>query len=1272
MTKTMRFYPVRVEEPQVGTRLAPGEVDQSWCRFGSANPRHHGYFNLENLIGENKNGEYAQCGYPATKQCNYKTFYDIKGFRNTCPIAGVCGTYNKPAELEFYFDFSKLEKGIKIQNIRANIEQDQRGVDVSNGKIYNNWGPKFRLVELYFSTKNNRLTQDNHLDGPKAAAGWITRNTMFVDPDLTEENVRKSDFSLRVRYGPNENTNPGFIRLRNIFIEIEYEPALEPVIFDVSKNNEIITQDGEDSPCRTTLEQIIKLEMINPDNAIEGPILNTKPSDEQIDIGLVNEYLEQIEASVIPDNIVVKKKKIDYTNRQVIFEITDKSGIVGDKSITYEIKNKTSCRANFKSKLPDPAMFDIVQRYVKDYPNGSVKEFNPDKAYITLLSGCYRTVEIYIDGITQDNDKFTYTRKSTETSSDNFNKAFYEKMVSLTCGNHTLYFVVDGVKTQEKRVTIDSHSFTLSLIVPSGLKQNKQDRYQKIKILPVYTTYKGDDYTVVVKDESRSLKPEENHPVETTYNDIAKKGYIEHEIDLYYGGTFQLQVSVPTQCRQNKITYTLNITPQHRQYYDELFVRVEDGTSVKNDYLAVWEGDNIPYPIKADNIELISSLDDLRVCSDDAYTSLSTLGYATLRLKNTKDYDMKGIKIELNPIIEEDGERKNAASEFIDKDGMFYGFYDKFYILNPYLENSVEVRNLTEDDDIIDEENVYLYINTLFANEQMDILIPFECRFEKTVDLEFLTFENPIKFRTLDSCDIDEVELKDHITLRTVDSCLVKLDITGETDLNEAVNCCYFTDLTYKIENIDTIDLLSSVQLAIENSIEMNPYKYTYHNENYEFTADGNSINQDTGETGPLLFIKNIETKTLPVSKKLINVYYINNNEIVKDTVRSQNDGRIVYNFTLPADLGSEYTMEQLMNKFFIFESEETIDFGYASVGANIVKKDVQIKINDIVDIETNSSVSELTKGKKYKIYGSLKNDIDDFINDEYLKIYYLNEDNQSIRLGDRITTTINNDSNFMFTIIPDVDIDKTMFVNNYLNITYNGSAFYNSAQIGYFISSQPATKDKVELKYQNTYRRYGPGDVVTFYLDIESKLSVAKSKIQFISDLSDRKDEVTISYRICKKDSANKCLNDIYKTTFKTDDINLVKNEISKNIYCGIDTEMELYAVIVDKIIEQNNFNFIYVTVKNGLKPNKDVKIVISLGEYDGDEKCTGAYEFIDITTQSGDYGIDVNNNVLYYIIDEMDSYTEDRIIIKVKSRELGESIVTVEGYDYMHKEEP
>ena len=36
------------------------------------------------------------------------------------------------------------------------------------------------------------------------------------------------------------------------------------------------------------------------------------------------------------------------------------------------------------------------------------------------------------------------------------------------------------------------------------------------------------------------------------------------------------------------------------------------------------------------------------------------------------------------------------------------------------------------------------------------------------------------------------------------------------------------------------------------------------------------------------------------------------------------------------------------------------------------------------------------------------------------------------------------------------------------------------------------------------------------------------------------------------------------------------------------------------------------------------------------------------------------------------MDSYTEDKIIIKVKSRELGESIVTVEGYDYMHKEEP
>lgn len=1270
MTKTMRFYPVRVEEPQVGTRLKAGEVDQSWCRFGSANPRHHGYFNLENLIGENKNGEYAQCGYPATRQCNYKTFYDIKGFRNTCPIAGVCGTYNKPAELELYFDFSKLEKGIKIQNIRANIEQDQRGVDVANGKIYNNWGPKFRLVELCFSTKDGRLTQDNHLDGPKAAAGWITRNTMFVDPDLTEDNIRRSDFSLRVRYGPNENTNPGFIRLRNIFIEIEYEPALEPVIFDVSKNNEIITQDGEDSPCRTKLEQIIKLEMVNVDNAIEGPILSTKPSDEQIDVGLVNEYLEKIEPTVIPDNTVVNKKKIDYTNRQVIFEVIDKSGVAGDKSITYEIKNKTSCRANYIAKLPDPAMFDIVQRYVKDYPNGKVKEFNPEKSYITLTSGCYRTIEIYIDGINQENDKFTFTRLSTETTSDKLNKEFYDKMVSLSCGNHTLYFVIDGVKTQEKRVTIDSHSFTLSLVVPANLKQNKVDRYQKIKILPVYTTYKGDDYTVVVKDESRSLRPDKNHPVETTYNDIAKNGFIEHEIDLYYGGTFQLEVSVPTQCRQNKIIYTLNIIPQHRQYYDELFVRVEDGTSVKNDYLAVWEGDNIPYPIKADNIELISSLDDLRICSDDAYTSLSTLGYATLRLKNTKDYDMKGIKIELNPIIEEDGERKNAASEFIDKDGMFYGFYDKFYILNPHLENSVEVRNLTEDDDIIDEENVYLYINTLFANEQMDILIPFECRFEKTIDLEFLTFENPIRFRTLNSCDLSEPEWKDYITIRTVDSCLVKLDITGETDLNEAVNCCYFTDLTYKIENVDTIELTSPVQLAIENSLEMNPYKCVYKGTTYEFTETGNTIDED-GNSGPLIFTQNINTKTLPVSKKLINIYYINNNDIIKDTIRSENDGRIVYNFTLPDDLGSEYTMEQLMDKFFIFESEETIDFAYASIGANIVKKNANIKINEVIDVELDGDIGEIIAGRKYKVYGSLTDDNGNFINDEYLKIYTINNDGDTVRVGDRITMQLNDDSNFMFTIIPTVNTSTETFLNNYLNVTYNGSAFYNEKQYGYFILKPTMNKDKVELTYQNTYRRYGPGDVVTFYLDISSKLSVPKSQIQFISNLQ-YKDEITVSYRICKKDAQNNCLNGIYKTTFKTDDINLVKNEISKDIYCGIDTEMELYAVIVDKIIEQNNFNFIYVTVKNGLKPNKDVKIVISLGEYDGDEKCTGAYEFIDIITQNGDYGIDVNNNVLYYIIDEMDSYSEDRITIKVKSRELGESIVTVEGYDYMHKEEP
>src|SRR5574344_1261212 len=81
------------------------------CRHQyNADPSYHPWEpdTLSNFI---HNGS-AQCGRGSRYHCDTSTIWDgIKGYRNICPIAGLCGMYNTPAAL-YLSRFNLQDKGI--------------------------------------------------------------------------------------------------------------------------------------------------------------------------------------------------------------------------------------------------------------------------------------------------------------------------------------------------------------------------------------------------------------------------------------------------------------------------------------------------------------------------------------------------------------------------------------------------------------------------------------------------------------------------------------------------------------------------------------------------------------------------------------------------------------------------------------------------------------------------------------------------------------------------------------------------------------------------------------------------------------------------------------------------------------------------------------------------------------------------------------------------------------------------------------------------------
>lgn len=277
-----------------------------------------------------------------------------------------------------------------------------------------------------------------------------------------------------------------------------------------------------------------------------------------------------------------------------------------------------------------------------------------------------------------------------------------------------------------------------------------------------------------------------------------------------------------------------------------------------------------------------------------------------------------------------------------------------------------------------------------------------------------------------------------------------------------------------------------------------------------------------------------------------------------------------------------------------------------------------------------------------------------------------------SEELSYTVKTNKNGLANF-FIPIPSF-IDETYTINELLSevlyFEFKEQREYNGAILtkNNSIPNAPidVNKNNVIVDYGNDYKRYKPGEVVNIPIFVSANIKTHQNYFIFNAELNDigGSDEVTILYKVCNIENNE----GIFQTTFKTDDKQLIPNQISKNIYCGIVSEVKVDAKIEKKIVESSNLNILYVTVTNQKKENKDVEIQINLGKHP--LEYLGNYDFIDINIDTGDYSIIEKNGNTYisWLIGKMEPFEKELSIIKIQAKDIGLSDIKIDSFDYLY----
>lgn len=1188
--------------------VIPGYKD--WCKkrddclYKTKDRKYHGWINLDHLSQKDKE---AQCGWHSGN-CNTNTYYGIAGYRNICPIAGMNGDYVQPAKLQFSnfgFKANDITESAKIKRVKVYLEHRMVGANVGTGSVTSNWGPTFKgdwSCKIYFTNNNQTVGHvETYTENPRLSTEKVYYVT-YSFYDLTIEQLLHNNFALNIEYNHNFNTNPGIIYLKNVYLDIDFENA-EMFIEGENDTNTLYT--SADNNCCSSITQTIRAGYKNSNGIIP---INKAPQ-------ALGDKIICIEK---PDNVIVEEQQVN--DSQKVFQIYDYSNIEGQKSITYQINvngvPKHIATINYNAIKRNRPSYEIVREYK------SQEDFDPKKAYIVVKNGCASYITVYIDSI---NDNPLILDVSNQDSSNNLLnqnaiRTFHDRIKSLSCGYHTLY-----IKRGNEDISDVLNNKVIIKISPMNFKFYIYTEETNGQLLHFTQSKSNRNSTILIKrvdNEPQAIIPSINIFDETRpfagniiKENIAKNQIIEHTIDKFYAGEYYITVTDNNICSNGETKAKITIDGSHKQNYDYLFVRGEDGTAFDYDYLVAWEGDDLKEPLNIESIDFSQSINDIRICCSPAQTGLSQIGLMELRIKNKSENTIKGIEIELNTLIRnEDNELEVTTNEWTDSDGIFNQFYNLFYEYNHIVNQNIQILNLTPDNDLVDEENVYIKINEIDSMDVIVLYLPFRSVVEKTVYLQYLLCELPMKINSIENCNSLTDEDTEMVEINVYDSMLTQLDIDGDLDLltlDDSYDCpmeCYTTKengITYTITNIDTNDFENQTsRTKIINDNILQPYGYTVDDQYYDLIDEnGNYINVQENrimrdsEGNPLYQIQ-LDNQGNPVFDGNGDIQYDYNNPIYE-----QNKVQWVHEEEL---INSPMPSQNIICGVNFFNDKETI---------YVVKTDKNGIANFFIPIPKGVN-------KKYTV------------NDLLNEVLY-------------------------FKFKEQIEYNESVLTN--LDITQS--------------DPDPNKKNTVLDCFEN-YKRYGPNDIAHIKIQLSTSTIILKNYLIFNAELHNTgdSDSVTIFYKICNiKNNEG-----IFKTTFQTDDKKLIPNKITKNIYCGIDTDISIDSKIEKKVVESMDINVIYLNVSNQAKENKEVKVQIDLGKIP--PEYIGNYEFLDISIENGDYSIingneeneeENENTYISWLIGEMDSFESQQAIIKIKAKDIGHSDIKIKVFDYLHNEE-
>lgn len=1305
MSKTS-LQPTKIAQPLSGKRIQNSKGQNikspSICRDGNANPSYHPWEagTLNNFL----TGKKIQCGRKSTYHCNLKTVRWIKGYRNICPIAGCCGTFNRPAPLElskFNFKQKQITKKIKISNIQVSYQHYATGVDVSVGvgSEKKNWTGYFPHVDIIlYRISNNNKTKIQTIRHNKAVP-LVTSTTVSASftKEINNFNPQTEDLMIEINYAGNGDgqyytkaTNPSIIYTTGLKINIDYDYIDQPKIEPVS------TISSSDSQ-KTLITDPRNPKSTDSNNHCRNTITHT--------IKYTNTNIDDILVSV-PQGVTYTKTP--QGNNTVIFTYQDASGIAGTKTITYTLKSnkKQKITKKYVAKLYSKPTINITKNYIKNQ-----KHITSNK-YIEVTGTCWNNIKIYVDDNKTLLKSFTKPNISQEALLTEINK--------LSCGKHILKIYIDDIFYKDVEIKINAPQIMFESDLQAEYRQNKTDTQIPITIKRIDSYDLQNKIDVTIIDSATKDAP----PITLSLGPYEEQNC---NINISQDGTYELKYSYNNGCEDKTGSFGKYIVrPLHVMSYDNLLIRAED-TSIEYDSIVIRKGDKQAQPVTYTDATLVHSMNDVVLFGKDGVCGLGELGYALLTIKNTSQESIKNLCIELNPLIESDNEDEYNPLVMEWQTGMLQNFYDNFNILNPLFKNTIDIINI-QNKDFINEgtENVILRISEIKENSWIELKIPFSYAYEKEIYMNFLLLGEPSDFVDLDNIKSQFTTNEDFynkpsydkdsendiaffashtskqeergcmcISLKTIDLLSADLTISGDDLDRNDMESSDDLDITYSIRLSDAdcdenVSENISAQTKILNDCHLIPTAYQIEGQSKENIQYTNPDNISFKKDG-LEFFRGIKYNKEPVSNAEVYLCYLdeNNNKRYIRT-RTDNKGIAYLSYTIPDyyenkrfdinDILDTVDIIYQGDDFYTESSSDVIKYqritnnikiwGYVYYKTDDIEKENPIFIN-ANNLQTIYNVADIyVVGQLYDINNQGINDAIIEYNEKY------QSSNQDKYLSRKGITCINKTINYGRNNVGKdgffkIKINKSNVTTYNLNtiknnsiIFYNGDLTYTQSFIGNKNNQIPKNKFSTELKCLTDYSTYYRGDTIKIGVQlIAENIPSFENYITIDHKFSSCTQNIHIFYQTCTNQKNDKG----FKTIFKTNSANLIANQTEAYIYCNVDTDLKILARLQKKIIEKHNVNILTINVINGYKPNKNVLVKAFIGP-NVDKKRLGDYlalSAVDIDKEK--YSYDQSSDIVYWKVGDMDSYETQICNILLEGEDIGHNTIYVCGFDYL-----